>query len=408
MQQKWSDRPPSEDAIDVLLNTSPAFLRAHGALLAKALPPVSGFGIFLLYFYRNHFYPSFDLFQFSSLLLAAACIGFAIVGAVIVMMVLPGAALFHWFLNTKRVKEEIVYAMLYAEDARTKAVWQLVLLAYFAPFGVVGLGLVAALVLEPSLFTITALLWSVFVALGFGIVLQIRFDLPRWSFLNYTWAAFIPLLIFVILLSTILRSSIPIVENLRLLALPDSLGGSRHHCHHGIDLFDGTFRGLECRCALWPVLWFACSWLQRPAHYGPGKGCQSPRARRLRGGNGHARSGVLQCRPQRTRHRRGLHIAQCACGRSASRSYCDLHSISRARSRFRRCLSGRWFKSSVQIISYRHRITSGTSASENVFTYALKHRGTRQPSAPPLRYLQSPLPQQDHASAISAVAPPRL
>ena len=105
MQQKWSDRPPSEDAIDVLLNTSPAFLRAHGSLLAKALPPVSGFGIFLLYFYRNHFYPSFDLFQFSSLLLAAACIGFAIVGAVIIMMVLPGAALFHWFLNTKRVKE---------------------------------------------------------------------------------------------------------------------------------------------------------------------------------------------------------------------------------------------------------------------------------------------------------------
>ncbi|EZQ18347.1 hypothetical protein CF98_25985 [Halopseudomonas bauzanensis] len=257
MQQKWSDRPPSEDAIDVLLNTSPAFLRAHGSLLAKALPPVSGFGIFLLYFYRNHFYPSFDLFQFSSLLLAAACIGFAIVGAVIIMMVLPGAALFHWFLNTKRVKEEIVYAMPYAEDARTKAVWQLVLLAYFAPFGVVGLGLVAALVLEPRLFTITALLWSVFVALGFGIALQIRFDLPRWSFLNYTWAAFIPLLIFVILLSTILRSSMPIVENLEgfwhypilwavpvIIAIMVSICSMAHFAGWNAALLFGLFFGL--------------------------------------------------------------------------------------------------------------------------------------------------------------------
>lgn len=90
--QKWKDRPPSEDAIDVVLRASPAFLKRHGSLLVKGLPPLTGFFIFLLYFYRNHFYPSFDLFQFSSLLLAAACIGFVIVGVVVVTMVLPGAA----------------------------------------------------------------------------------------------------------------------------------------------------------------------------------------------------------------------------------------------------------------------------------------------------------------------------
>lgn len=227
MQQKWSDRPPSEDVIEVLLKTSLDFLKAHGTLLAKVLPPLSGFGIFLLYFYRNHFYPSFDLFQFSSLLLAAACIGFAIVGAVIFMMVTPGAILFHWFLNTKKIKEEVVYAMPYSGSARGKTVWQLVLLAYFGPFGVVGLGLVTVVLLEPGLFGIATLLWPALVALGFGIALQIRFDLPRWSFINYAWPAYIAFMILVFLLSTVLQSSLPIVEKLDdfwhypiLLAIP--------------------------------------------------------------------------------------------------------------------------------------------------------------------------------------------
>src|SRR5690606_24629631 len=157
---------------------------------------------------------SFDLFQFSSLLLAAACIGFAIVGAVIVMAVLPGASLFHWFLNTKKIKDEIAYAMPYAEDARSRTVWQLVLLIYFAPFALVGLGLVMSLVLAPGLCVHTGLLWPILVGLAFGIALQIRFDLPRWSFLSYTWAAYIPFLVLFVLLSTVLQNSLPIIEKL--------------------------------------------------------------------------------------------------------------------------------------------------------------------------------------------------
>ncbi|WP_285275619.1 hypothetical protein [Halopseudomonas bauzanensis] len=214
MQQKWTDRPPSGDGIEVVLEAWPAFLRAHGSLLAKALPPLVGFGIFVMYFYRNHFYPSFDLFQFSSLLLAAACIGFAIVGAVIVMTVLPGAALYHWFLNTKKIKDELVYAMPYSENALSKTVWQLVLLVYFAPFTLVGLGLVTSLVLAPGLYVHTGLLWPSLIGLAFGIALQIRFDLPRWSFLSYIWTAYIPFLILFVLLSTVLQSSLPIIEKL--------------------------------------------------------------------------------------------------------------------------------------------------------------------------------------------------
>ncbi|PRB82731.1 hypothetical protein [Pseudomonas sp. MYb185] len=255
--QKWSDRPPSEDAIDVLLKTSPVFLRAYGSLLTKILPPLSGFGIFLLYFYRNHFYPSFDLFQFSSLLLAAACIGFAIVGGVVFTMVAPGAALFHWFLNTKKVKEEVVYAMRYSEGARTKAVRQLVMLAYFGPFSLVGLGMVTAILLEPSLFTMTVLLWPILVALGFGIALQIRLDLPPWSFFHYGWSSYIALMIFVVLLSTILQSSLPIIDKLNnswhypilwaiplVIAIMVSICSMAHFASWSAAIYFGLFFGL--------------------------------------------------------------------------------------------------------------------------------------------------------------------
>lgn len=59
--------------------------------ISKALPSTLGFGMFLAYFARNHFYPSFDLFQFSSLLLAAACLGFLAIGAFVAALFLPGA-----------------------------------------------------------------------------------------------------------------------------------------------------------------------------------------------------------------------------------------------------------------------------------------------------------------------------
>lgn len=211
--QKWSERPPSEDAIDVVLNASPAFLKKYGSLLAKALPPLTGFSIFLLYFYRNQFYPSFDLFQFSSLLLAAACIGFAIVGLVVVTMVLPGAAIFHWFLNDKKIKDELMYALPYSEAARGRVVWQLVGLAYFGPFCTVGLGMTAVLLLAPDLGIVATLIWSALVALGFGIALQLRFELPSWSFLSYGWTAYIALMFYALLLSLVLKSSLPLFQH---------------------------------------------------------------------------------------------------------------------------------------------------------------------------------------------------
>ena len=123
--QKWTDQPAtdSDDVLDFILAFAGTFLRRHASLIAKVLPPAFGFGIFLAYFARHHFYPSFDLFQFSSLLLAAACLGFGVVGAFVAGLSLPGAWIFHGFLNTRAIKEDITYALPYQGDSRVRKVF---------------------------------------------------------------------------------------------------------------------------------------------------------------------------------------------------------------------------------------------------------------------------------------------
>ena len=212
--QKWSERPPSEDAFEASLQSYLAFLSKHASLLVKALPPLLGFGIFLAYFYQNRFYPSFDLFQFSSLLVSAAFIGFAIVGSLIATMLLPGVILFHWFINTREIKEDIQYAMPYSADKRGNAVLQLVGLTYFGPFSLCGLGLVAALVIDSGYVLWTILLWPALIAIIFGTVLKWRFDLSRKSIVSFSCIAYMALLMVMLLLLSILQSSAPFIDKL--------------------------------------------------------------------------------------------------------------------------------------------------------------------------------------------------
>ncbi|MEH6799608.1 MAG: hypothetical protein V7681_09930 [Halopseudomonas sabulinigri] len=212
--QKWKDRPPSEDAIDVFLRSSEAFISKHASLLAKAVPPLLGFGIFLLYFYRNRFYPSFDLFQFSSLLLAAAVIGFAIVGVVVAAMFMPGAIVFHLFLNTKAIKEGIQAALPSAEDKRNSAFWQMVGLVYLGPFCFCALGLFTAVLVDKRYILWTVFLWPAFTALLFGVLVKWRFYLHRNSIFAFTWVAYISQLVFVVLLLIVLKNSAPVIGKL--------------------------------------------------------------------------------------------------------------------------------------------------------------------------------------------------
>ncbi len=212
--QRWSERPPSKDPVEAMLDGCDAFLSKHASLLAKAVPPLVGFGIFLLYFYRNRFYPSFDLFQFSSLLLAAAIIGFAIVGTVIVAMFVPGAVLFHLFLNTKAIKEDIQYALPYSEEKRGSAVLQLVSLAYFGPYAACGLGLFAVVLIDSSYFLWAVFLWPIVVALTFGALLAWRFELTKAVMFDFGWVAYLAQLMFILLLISVIQNSAPVIDHL--------------------------------------------------------------------------------------------------------------------------------------------------------------------------------------------------
>ncbi|KAA0696313.1 hypothetical protein DT594_02850 [Halopseudomonas laoshanensis] len=212
--QKWKDRPPSRDPFDAAFEASDAIIGKHASLIAKAAPPLVGFGIFLLYFYRNRFYPSFDLFQFSSLLLAAAVIGFVIVGVVVLAMFVPGAMLFRSFLNTTAVKERVQEAMPSADDKRDSVFWQMVGLVYFGPFCFCALGLLIAALVDASNLLWTALLWPAVTAVLFGTLVTWRFNLGRNSIYEFTWVAYLSQLAFVVLLLLVLQNSAPVIGKL--------------------------------------------------------------------------------------------------------------------------------------------------------------------------------------------------
>lgn len=191
--QKWTDQPAtdSDDFLDFILAFSGTFLRSHASLLLKVLPPAFGFGIFLAYFARHHFYPSFDLFQFSSLLLAAACIGFGIVGVFVAALVLPGAWVYHGFLNTQAIKEDITYALPYGAESRVRRVLLLMALTFFLPYLLAGVGMIGGAFMAPSLVVWMVFLVPIPVALIAGLALQYLFELQRFSFCKYLWNAYL-------------------------------------------------------------------------------------------------------------------------------------------------------------------------------------------------------------------------
>lgn len=212
MQQRWTDRPDDEtDLFDRLMAFSDTVLRRHIGRLIKIGPPLFGFAIFVLYFYRNGFYPSFDLFQFSSLLIAAACIGFCFVGILIAALLVPGLSIFHQFMDNKAVKENPHYPCPYDEAKRGN--WVLfVSLAYVLPYLLTGALLLTVTVLSPRDFLKAMLVLPIPVSLVFGIVLQQRFGLKAFSFLTYMWAAYIALVCVGGLMALILVQSYTLID----------------------------------------------------------------------------------------------------------------------------------------------------------------------------------------------------
>lgn len=219
MQKKWTDQPAtdSDELLDLIVLFAGTFLRRHASLLTKVFPPAIGFGIFLVYFARHHFYPSFDLFQFSSLLLAAACLGFGVVGVFVAVLFFPGAWIYHNFLNTKAIKEDITYALPYQEDPRVRKVFLLMGLAFFLPYLLSGVAMLAGAFMLTSMLSWVIFLAPIPIALVAGLAIQQVFDLGRFSFSKYLWTAYVPTVATGFLIFSMWIKAYPAVEHWPLL-----------------------------------------------------------------------------------------------------------------------------------------------------------------------------------------------
>ena len=217
MQQRWIDQPISdEDVFDRFLELSSTFLNRHISIILKAGPPLFGFAVFVFYFYRHQFYPSFDLFQFSSLLIAAAAIGFTIIGLLVFALFSPGISIYQLFLQHKQVKGDLKYSLPYLEEHRGWWVLKLGSLVFWLPFIACTLGLMAVLILTPPLFPLSVVLVPIAVTLLFGLIIQMVFELKPFSFLRYIWAADVGVMTAGLLTTFTLGQSAPIIEGFQI------------------------------------------------------------------------------------------------------------------------------------------------------------------------------------------------
>lgn len=91
-----------DNAIDYVYKNSAKFLR-YG-------PPAIGFLLFLIYFCQNNFFPSFDVFSLTSLLLAAFIIGLLAYLVLAFGIAAPGYFWFDTFVKDRHVKEDLEYS----------------------------------------------------------------------------------------------------------------------------------------------------------------------------------------------------------------------------------------------------------------------------------------------------------
>ncbi|MGI3130260.1 hypothetical protein ACRSLK_07670 [Halopseudomonas pachastrellae] len=211
---RWSEQPPSPDFLDLILERLPPLLSRHSSLLLKVMPPFLGFALFLQYFYRNQFYPSFELSQFSSLLLAAACIGVLIVGFVVVLLVAPGIVIFHGYLNNADVKERITNGLPEKEEERQRRVLELVVLTYVGPILCAGIAFWPLLLLLPDRPVILALGTFTLIAAIFGVLTTKRFNLPRRTITAFFWTSFVSIALFITLTGVVGSNLAPHLSDL--------------------------------------------------------------------------------------------------------------------------------------------------------------------------------------------------
>jgi len=183
---------PDEDLIDRFVALSTTLFRNHGKQIAQFAPPIAGFTLFLLYFHAHHFYPSFDLLQFSSLLLGAGMIGFAIIGSLLLWMLIPGLWIFHGFIEKEAIRQRIRDWFPEEESKRGRYAIGMMLLCFVGPYLLCSLLMSTVLLFAPSLYVVSLGCTSLLLVVMFGIAIQAVFKLPTYSFLRYAFHAWVP------------------------------------------------------------------------------------------------------------------------------------------------------------------------------------------------------------------------
>lgn len=94
------------------------YILSKSNILFKSVPLAVGFLIFLIYFCQNNFFPSFDVFSLTSLLIAAFVIGLAAYLVLVFGIAAPGFFWFDTFAQDSQVKEELEYSSKWRSSYR--------------------------------------------------------------------------------------------------------------------------------------------------------------------------------------------------------------------------------------------------------------------------------------------------
>ncbi|UXY51430.1 hypothetical protein [Pseudomonas tohonis] len=219
--EKWSDRPASDDHLETLIERAYVILKHIAPQLAKFAPPVIGFSLFLLYFQSNNFYPNFDLMQFSSLLLSASGVGFAIIGFIFLALLLPGQWIFHGFMNISVIRDKLLVWL--PDTPNVKIFWMLGMI-FLAPYCLSSLLLSFVLIQFPDMYFFSFIGGSLLITLVCGIAIQLQFKLPRFSFCRYVLHAWVPVMAVNVLAFSLVVDTLELIgkldgEALQILAI---------------------------------------------------------------------------------------------------------------------------------------------------------------------------------------------
>lgn len=168
-------------AFDWVLNV----IKNRGVTYFKGASLCFGFGLFVIYFMQNNFYPEFDLFSFGSLLVTSSVIGVFVTAYMAFGFAMPSIFWLGYF-SDKGVREELGY-MLKTPGANKEFYNWRMKYCYFLP---VTMCLIVAIVIfnvtnEAYAYTLALVGVPVFLGVIFGIALARKYRLPNGYAVQY-------------------------------------------------------------------------------------------------------------------------------------------------------------------------------------------------------------------------------